>query len=297
MYGTAGLRKRTSAGDLVVSTTTVTRGGSDVRAHGDVDIDTLRLLSPSALRQRLRDKARALVLGDQTRSLRAALRAELQKPRRVQLKDKISFTLGVLNLCATEAVVLLRPDLFGLWYTLWAVPLLAYRYYSYTRNKWGYFLIDYCYMVNALSLLHLWVYPRSPLVFELAFMSANGPLAWAILAWRNSLVFHDIDKITSLFIHAAPPLLMYTQRWHYRTSSAGGQQLPAYLQCGEATAAGKGHYVSGGGPASCSRSYWDGLLLPVAFYVVWQAGYFLKTEIMDAERMRRDPTIQVRKPL
>ena len=121
--------------------------------------------------------------------------------------------------------MLLAPQHFGAWYTAWAIPLLIWRYISYTRNKWGYFLIDYCYMVNALSLLHLWVFKDSPVVFELAFMSANGPLAWAILAWRNSLVFHDIDKITSLFIHAMPPVLMYCQRWHYHGATGGKVRL------------------------------------------------------------------------
>jgi hypothetical protein len=34
----------------------------------------------------------------------------------------------------------------------------------------------------------------------------NGPLLMAVIAWSNSLVFHDIDKITSLWIHIYPPL-------------------------------------------------------------------------------------------
>lgn len=35
---------------------------------------------------------------------------------------------------------------------------------------------------------------------------SNGPLLWAIITWRNSLVFHDLDKITSVMIHAFPPI-------------------------------------------------------------------------------------------
>ena len=44
-------------------------------------------------------------------------------------------------------------------------------------------------------------------------MLANGPLAWAILVWRNSFVFHSVDKVTSTFIHAMPPLVTFCQRW------------------------------------------------------------------------------------
>lgn len=33
------------------------------------------------------------------------------------------------------------------------------------------------------------------------FLFSSGPLASAIITWRNSLVFHSLDKVTSLFIH------------------------------------------------------------------------------------------------
>jgi hypothetical protein len=34
-----------------------------------------------------------------------------------------------------------------------------------------------------------------------------------VLAWRNSLVFHSLDKTTSLFIHLTPNILLYALRW------------------------------------------------------------------------------------
>jgi hypothetical protein len=293
------------------------------------DLASLLLLSPGSLRERLRTRARAVVLGDATRSLRASLRAELRKPRRVQLVDKLSFTLGVLNMCATEAVILRAPQWFGGWYTAWAVPLLVWRYVSYTSKRWGYFLIDFCYFVNALALAHLWLAPGSPALFELAFATANGPLAWAIIAWRNSLVFHDTEKITSLFIHAMPPLLLYCRRWHFTpqpdgsvsgagrwvvmatTLSSGPRracarnhppaafpaplslpppQPPPYLRCVDAGSPDFGSPACAGARSSS----WHTLGLPVAFYVAWQGAYFLKTEVWDAPRLRQDPSIQVR---
>lgn len=50
--------------------------------------------------------------------------------------------------------------------------------------------------------------------FKSVYMLATGPLAWAIPVWRNSLVFHDIDKITSIFIHAFPGMLVFCMRWY-----------------------------------------------------------------------------------
>ena len=71
-----------------------------------------------------------------------------------------------------------------------------------------------------------------------------GPLAWSIIAFRNSLVFHSLDKVsgslsrimsrhcgsciptqrrqslsvlvqnTSLFLHWFPAVVAWTQRWH-----------------------------------------------------------------------------------
>ena len=41
------------------------------------------------------------------------------------------------------------------------------------------------------------------------FGIANGPLAWATYIFRNSLVFHDLDKMTSVYIHVLPLFLTY----------------------------------------------------------------------------------------
>lgn len=235
-----------------------------------------------ALRDALRDGLRQKLLGDAQRSLRATLRAELRKPTRVRFKDAVFFTGGVLNLVVTEAVLLLAPHRFPWWFVAWSAPLLVWRYVSYTRQRYQWFLLDYCYAANFVCLLHL-AWPASPTLFELAFASANGPLAWAILAWRNSLVFHDVDKMTSLFIHAMPPVLMYARRWAFTPGPLGTPTgpLPAYLRCGPDGAGG-----------SCSGSFWEALVLPVAFYVAWQALYFLRTEVLGAAELARDPTMQ-----
>ena len=45
------------------------------------------------------------------------------------------------------------------------------------------------------------------------FALVNGPLAWSILIFRNSLVFHDIDRTTSTFIHLSPAILSWCVRW------------------------------------------------------------------------------------
>lgn len=36
------------------------------------------------------------------------------------------------------------------------------------------------------------------------FKSSQGPLAWALIVWRCSLVFGSFDKLVSVLIHLLP---------------------------------------------------------------------------------------------
>ena len=67
----------------------------------------------------------------------------------------------------------------------------------YHRDKMHYFLIDFCYFMNALLLFHLHFYPGSAALFHVCFAHCTGPMAFAVVAWRNSCVFHSLDKARS----------------------------------------------------------------------------------------------------
>lgn len=56
---------------------------------------------------------------------------------------------------------------------------------------------------------------------------SHGSLASAVITWRNSLVFHDIDKVTSLFIHIYAPFTFTTIR-HYLPDPA--ETFPALAE-------------------------------------------------------------------
>jgi hypothetical protein len=40
-----------------------------------------------------------------------------------------------------------------------------------------------------------------------------GVLMLAIVVWQNSLVFHSLDKLTSILIHAMPGLTLHLYRY------------------------------------------------------------------------------------
>ena len=50
-------------------------------------------------------------------------------------------------------------------------------------------------------------------MFQVLFLVCNGPLAWSVLAFAQSLVFHSHAHMTSVFVHVSPMLLSYAIRW------------------------------------------------------------------------------------
>ena len=45
------------------------------------------------------------------------------------------------------------------------------------------------------------------------YVLSMGVLMMAIVVWQNSLVFHSLDKLTSIFIHVFPPLTLHLYRY------------------------------------------------------------------------------------
>ena len=115
--------------------------------------------------------------------------------------------VGVLGCFLVEAWALLYPSTFSFCYVLCILPLLAMRVYLYASAGW-YFLIDFCYFANVLRLPGCSL-PGSIDAFRANFLLVSGPLAMAVPIWRNSLVFHSLDRVTSSYIHVLPPIFAF----------------------------------------------------------------------------------------
>jgi Protein of unknown function (DUF2838) len=115
--------------------------------------------------------------------------------RSITLWEKASFIAGVLNIFITGYLVGAHPEWFHYWYTLQLAYFMPIRVYTYKRKGYHYFLADLCYFVNLLTLLSIYVFPRSKRLLISTFCLAFGNNAIAIAMWRNSLVFHSMDKI------------------------------------------------------------------------------------------------------
>ncbi|KAI2608489.1 uncharacterized protein GGS25DRAFT_490502 [Hypoxylon fragiforme] len=122
----------------------------------------------------------------------------------ITMREKVSFICGVMNIFISGYLIGAYPEYFYIWYTVQLLYFMPIRFYTYRRRGYHYFLADLCYFVNLLLFLSLWIFPSSKRLFIASYSLAYGNNAVAIIMWRNSLVFHDFDKVTSLFIHIMP---------------------------------------------------------------------------------------------
>ena len=128
--------------------------------------------------------------------------------------DKIAYVFGTTILVAYSYLIGKFPHTAIYTYsTMLMVLLLCHRYYSYWTNGYFYYLYDFCYVANFFMIYLLNFAPKNQSLLITCFVFSNGPLAAAIAAFRNSLVYHRVDMLTSLAIHAIPMTLMTHIRW------------------------------------------------------------------------------------
>ena len=222
---------------------------------------------------RLKQRVRKAVTGSSER----ALSDWVQESKVIKAVDKFAFMLGLSVLLMTEYVGLRQPQQFGNYYVILISTMMALRFYMYAKSRYLYFLLDFCYLVNAMCFVSVLLYPNCDHLWRLNFANSLVLLG-ALLAWRNSLVFHSLDKVTSIAIHFLPSLLTYIERWCV-DNDINSSPSSALFRHSKST-----QHVSLG---------WGGAFVePLAFYFVWQLLYIVKTEIVDRKSLRADPSIQ-----
>ncbi len=128
--------------------------------------------------------------------------------------ERMAFTIGIVNIVLSSYLLGAFPTLYYLWYTPKAVLLIGLRWLNFRKRGTHYLLFDFCYFANGLLLFYLWFAPHNHELFLIVFTVANGPLAWSILAFNQSLVLHNWQQITSVFIHTSPGCLSLGLRWY-----------------------------------------------------------------------------------
>jgi hypothetical protein len=228
--------------------------------------------------KKLQSKLRKVVTGDEKKRIRDRIRETQDEPKYVKFFDKVAFTVGVLNMGVCQYFLLNRPDMFPMWYALVMPLVLGSRYLYFHNGGLQYFMIDFCYFSIFCSMMNLLFITNSPLFFKVCFICCTGPLTLAIPVWRNSFVFHDYDKIVSVYIHILPAMLYYTLR-HTGSSLSNGFAsvgLDSSKMCQN---------------GNCEQLLPRDYLITLVLYLFWQASYLLKTEYMDKDKLDRNPKL------
>ncbi|KAG9102074.1 hypothetical protein FS749_016262 [Ceratobasidium sp. UAMH 11750] len=170
----------------------------------------------------------------------------------VRTREKVSFFYGVMMVLASALMFGLAPEWIHVVYSVHVLYFLPTRFYVYKKKHWHYFLFDLCYYAQILCLAYLWVAPGNTTLWVAAYLLAHGSLASAVITWRNSLVFHDLDKVISLFIHIYPPLVFTVIRHFYPNVES---RFPAAARVKELEAG-------------------QSLFLNTIIYLIWQTLYW-----------------------
>ncbi|XP_078587489.1 uncharacterized protein LOC144868769 [Branchiostoma floridae x Branchiostoma japonicum] len=131
-----------------------------------------------------------------------------------RLREKVFYVAAVCSLVVVAFGLLALQWLIPYYYAVSAPVLIGLRLYLYCTKKWQFFMLDFCYFGNAITYVYIWAAPADPRMFQVTFAIANGPLVIAVFFFRNSIVFHSIDRMTSVFIHSLPAYVAYGVRWY-----------------------------------------------------------------------------------
>ncbi|KAJ6114563.1 hypothetical protein N7486_000341 [Penicillium sp. IBT 16267x] len=195
------------------------------------------------------------------------------KTATVTLREKASFIAGVLNIFISGYLIGACPEYFYLWFTAQLAYFMPIRYYTYHAKGYHYFLADLCYFVNMLCMLSIWVFPNSKRLFLGTFCLTFGNNAAAIAMWRNSLVFHSMDKVVSLFIHIMPPVTLHCVV-HLTPVEMLKERFPAVYAIKFSKPGDPEHY-----------SLWAMIIWCTIPYLTWQLAYHFMISVRRADKI------------
>ncbi|KAL4324346.1 hypothetical protein GQ457_11G017290 [Hibiscus cannabinus] len=252
----------------------------DLNSNGD---------SSRTVHRRFKDRAEKVAKTKEMLSKQAVQTKEMLSKQAVKIAkqaeeherfiNKVTHLLGVLGFGGFCFLLGARPQDIPYVYCVFYVTFVPLRWIYYRFKKWHYYLLDFCYYANTIFLVDLLLYPKNEKLFMICFSFAEGPLAWALIVWRCSLVFSSVDKIISVLIHLLPGIVFFTIRWWN----------PATFEAMHPE--GTSHRFSW--PYVEDKSYlWTWLfVVPLAAYTLWQVLYFLIVNVLRRQRLLRDPEV------
>ncbi|CAL5398540.1 unnamed protein product [Camellia sinensis] len=241
------------------------------------------------VKQTVRDRSKKVAQTKEILSQQAVKSKEMLSKQAVKIAkqakeherfiNKVTYLCSVLGFGAFCFLLGARPQVIPYVYCVFYVTFVPLRWIYYRFMKWHYYLLDFCYYANTVFLIMLLLFPRNEKLFMICFSFAEGPLAWALIVWRCSLVFSSVDKLVSVLIHLLPGIVFFTIRW-WDTTFFEAMHPEGMAQIASLP------YVE-------SKSFlWTWLFfLPLAAYSIWQALYFFIVNVLRRQRLLRDPEV------
>ncbi|KAJ6742733.1 hypothetical protein OIU85_016783 [Salix viminalis] len=194
--------------------------------------------------------------------------------------NKVTHVLGVLGFGGFCFLLGARPQDIPYVYCFFYVTFVPLRWINYRFKKLHYYLLDFCYYANTIFVVHLVLYPKNEKLFMVCFSFAEGPLAWALIVWRCSLVFSSADKLVSALIHLLPGLVFFTIRWWNPATFAAMHQEETSSRISWPYGVEDKSYLM-------TWLFW----VPLFAYTLWQVLYFLIVNVLRRQRLLRDPEV------
>ncbi|CAI2364957.1 unnamed protein product [Moneuplotes crassus] len=142
--------------------------------------------------------------------------------------DKVYYLIGCSITFVTIFILGKFPGTFYFyWLAFIEISMLLKRCHLYFHLKWEYFLIDYCYFCNIVMLIYIFFFPGSRFLSIFMHSMSFGVLSYSLFCFKNSFIFHHLDKLTDLVIHLLPIVTM----WNIRYNIGGTEEFKQWGFC------------------------------------------------------------------
>jgi hypothetical protein len=130
-----------------------------------------------------------------------------------KLRDEIVFCLNMLLTFTSIAVIFSKPTWFLSLNSIIITVQMLHRIYEFSCYKWQFYLIDFCYVVNATVIFFCEFNLNSTFIFCATYAFSLGPILLAVFVYKWGFVFHNTVKFTSFWTHFSPGLGLFLHRW------------------------------------------------------------------------------------
>ena len=190
------------------------------------------------------------------------------------LRHKACFTACFVDCLLTSYFLGKNPELHYMLHTARIVVLGLCRFILYRMTLDHYFMLGFCYFSNLVLLLYIYVWPQEPFMFH-TVNGFSGLLLLSIPVFRNSVVLHKLDAMTTTYLHVSPVLTIWSIRW-YANADVPAADNPR--GCGGMP---NSNFATAGGMDVVQ--WWPA----IAMYLLWKLLYVLKINVLSREKIEK----------